>query len=463
MLAPSCPGSSATFPDSPTFAGLRACGASVGSGDLKGAFAMPEQPRDRLGVDLLMESIGADDAEGVRLLLDRDPDLRAKINDPIGSFDSPPLAGARSRAMIDVLLSAGADINDKSRWWAGGFGYLHVADPELVAYAIERGAVVDVHAAARLGHLDRLRELVEGDPGSVHARGGDGQTPLHFARDVEVASYLLDHGADIDALDVDHESTPAQWMLGDRLDVARYLVRRGCKTDILLAAAAGDVDCVRKHIEADPECIRVRVTDEFFPKVNPRAGGKIYIWTLGPHASVYQAAARGGDADVLRLLMDHSPPEARLIAACWLHDGATVASLKTQHADVTKNLSEVDRSEIAHAARNNDTQAVLLMLEAGLPASARGQHRGTPLHWAAWHGNLDMVRALLRSNPPLEDDANDFRATPLGWAIHGSENGWHRQSGNYPAVVEALLKAGAKPPQSVSGTDAVQDVLRRYQ
>ena len=118
-----------------------------------------------------MESIEADDAERARLLLDRDPDLRPRINEPIGPFDSPPLAGAQSRAMIDVLLAAGADINAKSQWWAGGFGYLHTADPELAAYAIKRGAVVDVHAAARLGHLDRLREFIERDPQSVHDRG----------------------------------------------------------------------------------------------------------------------------------------------------------------------------------------------------------------------------------------------------------------------------------------------------
>src|SRR5437867_12012412 len=108
--------------------------------------------------------------------------------------------------MLDVLLAAGADINAKSRWWAGGFGLLHGASPELAAYAIERGAIVDVHAAARLGMLEKLQELIALDPGSVHARGGDGQTPLHFASTVETAAFLLDHGANIDALDVDHES-----------------------------------------------------------------------------------------------------------------------------------------------------------------------------------------------------------------------------------------------------------------
>ena len=75
----------------------------------------------------------------------------------------------------------------------------------------------------------------------VNARGGDGQTPLHFASTVDIAAYLLDQGADIDARDVDHESTPAQYMIDDRQEIARYLIQRGCKTDILMAAALGDI------------------------------------------------------------------------------------------------------------------------------------------------------------------------------------------------------------------------------
>jgi hypothetical protein len=74
-----------------------------------------------------------------------------------------------------------------------------------------------------------------------------------------------------------------------------------------------------------------------------------------------------------------------------------------------------------------------------------------------------MVREVLRFNPPIEDPENEFHATPLGWATHGSENGWYCKSGNYPAVVEMLLSAGAKMPQKLSGTEQVQQVLRRYQ
>src|SRR5579871_4694933 len=182
----------------------------------------------------LKQAFRSDKAAVVRHILDRHPELKAKINEPIGPFDSPAIVNARSPEMLDVLLAAGADLNAKSSWWAGGFGLLHGASRDLAAYAIKRGAVVDIHAAARLGMLDRVRELIASDPKQVNARGGDGQTPLHFASTVEIAAYLLDQGADMDARDVDHESTPAQYMIDDRQDIARYLIQRGCKTDILM-------------------------------------------------------------------------------------------------------------------------------------------------------------------------------------------------------------------------------------
>ena len=35
-----------------------------------------------------------------------------------------------------------------------------------------------------------------------------------FAGSLEVAGFLLDHATKIDALDIDHESTPAQYLAG---------------------------------------------------------------------------------------------------------------------------------------------------------------------------------------------------------------------------------------------------------
>lgn len=419
-------------------------------------------------VAALVAAIKANDPAAARRVLHDHPELKARLDEPLPgfSFGATPLLAALpsgNREMVALLLEAGADINQRSHWWAGSFGVLD-DDHGLTPYLIERGARVDVHAAARLGMMDRLAELIAADPGLVHARGGDGQTPLHFAPTIDVAAFLLDKGADIDARDVDHESTPAQYMVRSRQDVARYLVRRGCRTDLLLAAALGDVDLVRRHLDENPECIRMSVSEQWFPKRNPRSGGCIYIWTLGGHKTAHVVAREFGHEDVLRLLMERSPEELLLGLACELGDETQFRNLLAKRPDLSRTLTDDDKRKLVSAAESRNTNAVRLMLAAGWPLDARGQSGGTALHWASWHGNLEMVREILRYHPSLDVRGDDYDMPPLGWALHGSENSWHRETGDYVGVVEALLAAGAKAPPltaEVEVSDALREVLKR--
>ena len=410
-------------------------------------------------ITLLRKAFHDKDAMRFRELLNRYPRFKARINEPVHDFGSPIIVQACTRELIDVLLEAGADINAKSNWWAGGFALVHSAKPDIARYAVERGATVDVHAAARLGMLDKLRGLISENPERVHEKGGDGQTPLHFASTVEIAEYLLSQGADINARDVDHESTPAQYMLGDRQDIARYLVQRGCATDLLMATALGEEQLVRQHLNQNPDCIHLRVSEEFFPMVGGKSGGTIYQWKLGWHVSAHQVAKKFGHEDIFNLLMERSPLPLQLIAGCWLGEESLVNRLRRNDVE----FSVLERRQVAHAARNNETTSIRLMLGLGLPITVRGQHNATPLHWAAWHGNVEMLREILRRNPPLEDNQNDFHGTPLRWAIHGSANGWYRDTGDYASTVTELLKAGAVVPTKVDdGSDAVQQVIKLY-
>ena len=155
--------------------------------------------------------------------------------------------------------------------------------------------------------------------------------------------------------------------------------------------------------------------------------------------------------------------ELKLSLACELGDEQTFQALLASRPDLVKTLSDDDRRKLVDAAQNSNAEAVHLMLQAGWPVDARGQHGATALHWASWHGNAGIVREILRHNPPIEDAANDFKGTPLGWAIHGSENSWHCKTGDYAGVVELLCKASARVPEVLSGTEVVKGVLRRYQ
>jgi hypothetical protein len=425
--------------------------------------------------EALKAAVCDSDAARVHEVLKQYPDLRARIDDPLPDYGGQHALFAAvqrsDRATIDVLLRVGANIRKRTEWWAGGFGVLDECDPSLVEFLTERGAVVDVHSASRLGMMPRLRDLVSADPGVVHARGGDGQTPLHFASTMEVADLLLSNGAQIDARDVDHESTPAQYMLRvehkrhyprDRQDVARHLVSRGCRTDILMAAALGDADLVRRHLENDPACIRMSVSEEWFPKQNPRAGGIIYIWTLGAHRTAHAVARDFGHEDVFQLLMERTPEDQKLSLACELGDEAVFREFLVKHPDASKTLSEADQQKLPNAAQTNNTEAVRLMLEAGWPVDAPGEMGATALHWAGFNGNAEMTREILRFHPTLELKSREYDGTALAWAVHGSGNGWHRDTGDYVGTVQALLDAGATLPphaEALEPSEAVLEVL----
>ncbi|HXA50171.1 MAG TPA: ankyrin repeat domain-containing protein [Candidatus Acidoferrum sp.] len=375
-------------------------------------------------------AVQAGDASQCDELLHQHPEWRSHLDRPMpgASFGQTALlvaAGRGNRELIDVLLRAGASIDARSDWWAGGFGVLDL-ESDATDFLIERGATVDAHSAARLGLVDRLRELLDRDPALVHARGGDGQTPLHFAANVAVAELLLERGAEIDALDIDHESTPAQYMMRDRREVAAWLVSRGCRTDVLMASALGDLALVRRHLEAAPDSIRTTVSHAHFPKRDPRAGGTIYLWTLGWYETPHSLARPAAHGAVFHLLMEYSPASLRVAVACEL--GFEIAPAMPD---------PVDYYRLPAAAFNNRARAVVRLLQAGWPPDAQAQG-ATALHWAAWHGNAEAVRALLGRGAPLSVRDAQYQGTPLHWAKHGAENSWHRAKGDYPAVLEML-------------------------
>lgn len=430
-------------------------------------------------VAALTAAIKANDASLVREVLGRHPSLKSHINEPLPDygFDAPALIAAvhkENREMIDVLLDAGAEINERTRWWAGSFGVLDSASPSLADYLISRGATVDIHAAARLGRIDRVRELLNTDPRLVHARGGDGQLPLHFAATVEIAALLLDHGAEIDARDIDHESTAAQYMACSRQfmewrepyrhDVVRFLISRGAQTDLLMASAIGDLSLVERILNDDPDTVRTTVSDRYFPKLDPKSGGSIYLYGFGYTKSPHIVAHEFGHTAVFDLLMQRSAPWLRLTQAAEIGDEALLRKILQQHPSTLERLSSNAARRIIGAALRNNSRAVELLLVYGWPANATLDNSQTALHYAAWHGNLTMVQSLLAHHAPINIFEMEHGGSPLAWALHGSLNSWHRDQGDYPGVVRTLLTAGAaipKPERPLEATDEVLEIIRQ--
>lgn len=120
--------------------------------------------------------------------------------------------------------------------------------------------------------------------------------------------------------------------------------------------------------------------------------------------------------------------------------------------------------QVADAARNNNLDAVRAMLRRGFPVTALSQHGGLPLHWAAFHGNADMVEDVLRYNPPIDAQDCQFHGTAMGWLVHGALNPWGFSTGRHGDCAHLLLDAGARVDAASlpTGHDAIDRVLRKH-
>jgi hypothetical protein len=115
----------------------------------------------------------------------------------------------------------------------------------------------------------------------------------------------------------------------------------------LRPAALGDLALVRRHLDADPESIRMRVSSEYFPMVGDgRSGGTIYQWKLGWYVSAVQVATRFKHGDVAALLMERSPAEEQLLNACWLGDEVAVRPRRQRLQLHAARMGESRRREL---------------------------------------------------------------------------------------------------------------------
>lgn len=127
------------------------------------------------------------------------------------------------------------------------------------------------------------------------------------------------------------------------------------------------------------------------------------------------------------------------------------------------NLKSLENAYlIPDLANSHGTDAVRVLLAAGLPVDARGEMGATALHWACWKGYPDLAKLLLEAGASLVARDSTHHGTPADWLTHGLNN--CGEGGDYAGVARLLLAAGAVlPPNEVpTGNTEVDAVLREY-
>ncbi len=239
----------------------------------------------------------------------------------------------------------------------------------------------------------------------------------------------------------------------DAPDVAQLLVDRGAWFDIFIAVGLRDAGLVERCLRDDPEALDHRTWQGKYttvhkgrPSTREEIGdhrGDTYRWVFGHNVSVVDAARLLGFDDMVQLLLRHASPAQRLLAACAAADRSAAEAVVSAHPDVVGTLTRDQMRLIADRAHANDTAAVTLMLDLGFDALVPGPDDFEAIRWAAFLGNAEMTRALLRHNPPINVPDRSYGGTSLDNCVYGALHGWGCEHGR-------LRDNGAAAPRSGS-------------
>jgi ankyrin repeat protein len=111
---------------------------------------------------------------------------------------------------------------------------VYARHPDIAESLLAAGIKPNIFEAAATSRLERVRELLKGNPELVKAYSPDGWTALHLSfGNLEIVKLLLDSGADINAVSKNgFSATPLQGAAAFKaIDLAQLLIVRGANVN----------------------------------------------------------------------------------------------------------------------------------------------------------------------------------------------------------------------------------------
>jgi ankyrin repeat protein len=173
----------------------------------------------------------------------------------------------------------------------------------------------------------------------------------------------------------------------------------------------------------------------------------------------YRIATVAGRADLTGLLRRHGVEDDAtdtdlFISACVRGDRREATRRLDVDPGLLARLHPDEQVALVRAAEQGNLEAVVLMLDLGIPVDIRDDDGATALHAAAYAGSADTVQLLLDRGADIEARDTSWNSTPLGWAAVGSgERPASAREPDWPATVRIMLAHGASTDDIVFTPD----------
>lgn len=116
---------------------------------------------------------------------------------------------------------------------------------------------------------------------------------------------------------------------------------------------------------------------------------------------------------------------------------------------IVAQFTEVHLSLPCQAIMTGEVEQAKRMIESGWPinspddGSATGSKGATPIHCAAYIGNVPLVQFFIDRGADINYPEPGYGGTPMGWAVHGATFGF-AGLGDHAGVIRLLRKLGAQ-------------------